>query len=767
MRTLTKTNRLPALQGMNPMHKKWLYRLILSYLPILFAVVFCLIILFFLTLNETIEKQTAQANEVYAENVMQIVDTTLRNIETPMIKSLLLNDKVERYFSSQGGHDPYGDYGVTEVLLDFMSPLPMIDSVYLYREADGKVLMQHFSSSLPVFGDKAFIEASMPGTAPYAWSGLRGLHLFAGEEQPKSVISLVKLVPYFSGEQGLIVVNVRKESLQALIQDMNQANTEVCLKDAEGRSFGGSEACADPEGPAPGAVSLTSAYTGWTVQVGMARQGMFSLLSSFSNLWALLGFVAIIGGIAAMTYISHRHYRPLGEVMSRIHTFGEKNSPAWLPQAKDGDEFSFIGHALENLIEQTNSYEKQQEEGMLYLRSHFFKQLLESSEDISTEQWTREARRMGLSGEFEQAVAGVVEIDFYESFTTEYSPRDQSLFKFTLRSVMEEIADREGESLWTEWVGPSRLGLLYRSAGEYTGPAVPEKVLAMAESARVWVKDHMKFTVTFGFGGQVSGLRGLSGSYRQALESLDRKITDGPNRVYVPAAEDAARPPAEGMDVLVQAIRDAAQLYRLGNADWEPMMERMFALMASGSYSKEDIVRLLQLLESQLAKEMQELPQPMREMWDSGGLRGIPRSAEAFEWIEELRAPLMDSLREMEERVRELRMNREHYNLANRVREFVAEHYANPDFSLTHVSETFEMNTKTLSRIFKEELGENFVDYLARLRMEEAKRLLRETDEPVQSVAEKVGYLYPMSFIRVFKRLENMTPGEYRKERDG
>ncbi len=49
--------------------------------------------------------------------------------------------------------------------------------------------------------------------------------------------------------------------------------------------------------------------------------------------------------------------------------------------------------------------------------------------------------------------------------------------------------------------------------------------------------------------------------------------------------------------------------------------------------------------------------------------------------------------------------------------------------------------------------------------MEEAKRLLVESDESVQDIAEKIGYQYPMSFIRVFKKLEGATPGEYRKER--
>ena len=745
------------------MHKKWLYRLILSYLPILFAVVFCLIILFFVTLNEAMERQTAKANGVYAENVLQIVDTTLRNLETMTIKSLLMDDQVGSYFDRPGKLDPYRDYGVTEVLLDFMSPLPMIDSVYLYRAADGKVLMQHFSSRLPDFGDRSFIESAMKSTGSPVWSGIRELQLFPGEDQRKSVISLVEQVPYFSGEQGLIVINVRKQSLQALIQEMNMANTEICLKDAEGRAFAGGGGCSGPQAQSKGkAVSRTSSYTGWTIEVGMERAKAFSLLSAFSNVWAVLGFAAIIGGIAAMTYISHRNYRPIEQVMSRIYSFGEERAFGLKPQSKEGDEFAFIGHALESLIEQTNSYEQQQAEGILHRRNQLFKELLENSGQMSADNWSREAQRIGLDGELAGAVVGIAEIDFYEAFAADYSARDQALFKFTLRSVIQEIAEKEGVSLWTEWIGPGRLGLLFRRSADEAAANIVEKALIIAESARSWVKQHLKFTATFGISGPAAGLSGLSAAYRQALGALDRKITAGPDRVYA-APAGSPLPPAEGMDVLVQAIGAVPQLYRLGNAEWRPLMERIFALLAGGNYSKEDIVRLLRLLETGLSREMQELPPEMKDIWNSGRLRGIPQSPESFEWIEELHGELVASLEEMEEALRSLRMNREQYTLANKVREFIASYYADPDFSLTHVADNFAMNTKTVSRIFKEEIGENFVDYLARLRMEEAKRLLAGTSEPVQRIAERVGYLYPMSFIRVFKKLEGITPGEYRK----
>ncbi|MNT89967.1 HTH-type transcriptional regulator YesS [compost metagenome] len=73
------------------------------------------------------------------------------------------------------------------------------------------------------------------------------------------------------------------------------------------------------------------------------------------------------------------------------------------------------------------------------------------------------------------------------------------------------------------------------------------------------------------------------------------------------------------------------------------------------------------------------------------------------------------------------------------------------------------MNASSLSTLFKEEFGEKFVVYLCQVRMEHAKGLLRGTSLSVQEIAEKVGYLHQMSFIRAFKKLIGTTPGDYRK----
>jgi AraC-like DNA-binding protein len=72
------------------------------------------------------------------------------------------------------------------------------------------------------------------------------------------------------------------------------------------------------------------------------------------------------------------------------------------------------------------------------------------------------------------------------------------------------------------------------------------------------------------------------------------------------------------------------------------------------------------------------------------------------------------------------------------------------------------MSAGHFSRTFKEEVGEKYVEYIAKVRLAKAKRLLLETDMKIDEIAEQVGYWGRNSFIRIFRRYEGTTPAKYR-----
>ncbi|CAG7652315.1 helix-turn-helix domain-containing protein [Paenibacillus allorhizosphaerae] len=93
---------------------------------------------------------------------------------------------------------------------------------------------------------------------------------------------------------------------------------------------------------------------------------------------------------------------------------------------------------------------------------------------------------------------------------------------------------------------------------------------------------------------------------------------------------------------------------------------------------------------------------------------------------------------------------------------FLEEHYSE-DLSLDAVADRMNMSSSYLSVYIKEKTGTNFSDHLNNVRIRKAKELLLQSDRSVQEIGERIGYRNVTSFIRMFKKITGLTPGDYRK----
>lgn len=91
-------------------------------------------------------------------------------------------------------------------------------------------------------------------------------------------------------------------------------------------------------------------------------------------------------------------------------------------------------------------------------------------------------------------------------------------------------------------------------------------------------------------------------------------------------------------------------------------------------------------------------------------------------------------------------------------------HHYNQDLSTRKMSEILHLNTNYFCDLFKKETGMTFLDYLTKIRISMAKKMLREkVSIRTYEVAEMVGYSDSRYFARIFKRETGMTPSEYRE----
>lgn len=94
---------------------------------------------------------------------------------------------------------------------------------------------------------------------------------------------------------------------------------------------------------------------------------------------------------------------------------------------------------------------------------------------------------------------------------------------------------------------------------------------------------------------------------------------------------------------------------------------------------------------------------------------------------------------------------------------YVNKHYKEK-ITLTEVSETLYLHPAYFSAIFKEETGQNFIDYINEVRVQKAAELLRRDEHRIKEISYIVGFQSESYFNRVFKKIKQISPLQYKKK---
>lgn len=101
----------------------------------------------------------------------------------------------------------------------------------------------------------------------------------------------------------------------------------------------------------------------------------------------------------------------------------------------------------------------------------------------------------------------------------------------------------------------------------------------------------------------------------------------------------------------------------------------------------------------------------------------------------------------------------------DRVEQYILANYHDPMLSVQQVADHFEMSLPYLSREFKNSRNMGVLSYINSCRIAKAKKLLLSPgNATISEIAEAVGYNSSQTLIRIFKRYENITPGQFRQE---
>jgi AraC-like DNA-binding protein len=611
---------------------------------------------------------------------------------------------------------------------------------------------------LTSFEDKDFLnQAFNDSTSRNRWSAARPYETYSSDpligSTTERVISISQKAQIPMGREGIVVVNVSVDSLVNFTKSMIDP-TKSFLYIEEGNGSVIYSTVQGDEEQRTEMNRLRSDYIRWSFVSGIQSGLFFDWLKVISRIWIVIGVLTIILSLVYTIFITKRNYRPIERIIRQIQAYQNNRS------ALKVDEFSYIQTVLEKLIDQNVVYEKQVQEDHSIRRKQVFLELIERKETSGDKEWKNTIVQLGITSEFNKAFVAVIEIDQYSNFDNKYNVSDQTLLKFALTNVIQDFFENRNYTTWTEWNRMNRMTVILLNTGEKDH----QLLIDTLERFRTWVIANLHFSITVGLGTEVSEWNEIGSSHDMATRALQYKISLGNNRLLqfssFPSVTD------KGTHKYYQKINTIVQEFRMAKQDWLKHVAELFALMQDDLLTNDEVLHLLNYFRSLINKLSSDLPNEVQSHWVECALPQW-ESAELNESLEEIVPILIDLLDQTYHLYLEIMNSKNNNQLIHQIRQYIEDNYGNQDLSLTHISDKFDMNSKYLSQLFKDQLGVNFGEFLVNLRMEHAKRLLLETKDPINDIALLVGYEIQISFSRTFKKIVGVTPSDYRKNMNG
>lgn len=309
-------------------------------------------------------------------------------------------------------------------------------------------------------------------------------------------------------------------------------------------------------------------------------------------------------------------------------------------------------------------------------------------------------------------------------------------------------------------VGYSKPGRVVVIASTDNALATTRRLRVFADKLRMTIAANMPLTVTIGFGRRRRDLGSIPLSYAEA--NLARRYRGREQVNQVVGADDILEDLPAGDDAspyLVQRERELARMVQLNQQQEAQQLTNEIVDYLSQRYymrpeaMKNHCAELITLVAWGVIGTGVDEPIVLDLLHQE------VRALSSWRSIPEIRSWTLNSLAEMMALVQGVFRRQDVMQSAVA---FIRQNYHRSDLSLNEVAGVVSLSQSHFSSQFKAKTGTSYVKYLTAVRIEEAKKLLVNTNQSVVSISEMVGYPNVTNFYRHFRRQTGKTPAVYR-----
>lgn len=418
------------------------------------------------------------------------------------------------------------------------------------------------------------------------------------------------------------------------------------------------------------------------------------------------------------------------------------------------DEFKFIGDQIFHLLDSQSSMVDTLNKQTGQLKDHFIIKLLQ--DEWSRQEIAEKMEQFGFSG-WEQMMVLAVQLDSLEG--TKFESKDRELLLYAIHNMLSELI-MEDRRLGPVLYNRSVAVIIGEGESDSAGDLSIEAV-QIANRIRDAVKHYLHLDVSVGISRPVCELKHAARAYQESMEALEYRIRYNKGVVLridelVPELNRKFYFPKSVEFELFDAIRqneaDRAKVL-LTELVQNVTSEQLGSYRDYQTFFLRLVLDLLDLAHNQGVnpEKWQEKMSLLHRFFE------YKSAMEIEQWIwKEVVTPLISEI--------ESNRMRQYVDISGTMKQIIHERYQT-DITLETCASIMNFNPDYLRQVFRKQTGINFSEYLSSYRLKMAKQMLVETELTIKDIAEKLCYNNPQNFIRYFRKMEGVTPGQYRERK--
>ncbi|TBL72400.1 AraC family transcriptional regulator [Paenibacillus thalictri] len=762
-------------------HKSLIITLLISSIPLALLTV----LTYYIGVRE-IEREVGRTQKLQFEQVSERMDAQLVHLKFT-VNQWAYNPVFKELKSHKLTQDVRFTLDLYNQLIVMKSSNPLINQVSLFLNQEGNLLIDGENGTRTI-RDRSELE-------PYASLLQKPSFIFWNDALPHSrsekkalSVSLIQKVPIEAAEPaaGVLIVDLNQDELKGLLQQLNpegqgtgfllNGNGTYLVNGSRQTMKSGVGVSALDElirgevvknGNESGSFFYSAERETYVVSYGKLKNTGWMYVSAtplshltkpvemISRLPLAASALGLLVSVLLSWFASKQLYRPLQHLM---RVFGSGADARNLKE-NARSEVDYIENRWNYLNRERTDLQFRMERAEPALREGFLLQLVQGHLNSLPEYRIREElEQFHIESGNRQYAMLVVQLHGFSHSYHNFSQGDEQLITFAAANIAGELAGQLSRQVQVINFQDLTIGVLFFSPTEMTKEQVKSELFEFARMLIEPLQDYLKLQVVIGISRIAASLKHIPvilEDTRQAVRyrdiEMEHAIMDSEDIVM--RGEHSPHYPFIEEKMLVQSMQMGLREQSMRHAE-----EFLAALQAKSS--KEFFIQqgMLQLLGNVQFAMLQIGCSPQITYRDANMFEQLLQIREPAAMLEWFKYKLIDPFIAEMQSIKDLQTKQ----IVDKVIALLQENYMT-DISLEACAERFGTYPQKLSASFRQTAGVNFIDYLTNLRLEKSKELLLSTDMKINDIAEQVGY-QPTYYNRIFKKREEMTPGQYREK---